>query len=292
MRHCDSVVLLFQGKMSKDVKIEDLELYTILNIPDDSSVQDIKKAYRKTALQCHPDKNPGNKDAAAKFIQLKAILELLINPESRKAYDSLRKAKLQTKLRLERQDSTRKKLREDLERREKESAQNKYDSRTEEERLRAEIERLRKEGKRQIEEEMEAMQKKLLEDLEEEARQAASQSSIYRMKLKWKKSDPTYNEKSLNEIFSKFGTLSALVVSKKGGSALLEYQDLHVARLSARHAVTIQENPIQATPIGWTIEDPVPMPAQGDMNEDEFEELVFKRMRAAQVYQSQKSDAN
>jgi DnaJ homolog subfamily C member 17 len=276
----------------KDVKIEDLELYTILNVPDDASVQDIKKAYRKTALQCHPDKNPGNKDAASKFIQLKAILELLINPESRKTYDLLRKAKLQTKLRLEKQDSKRKKLREDLERREQESALNKYDSRSEEVRLRAEIERLRKEGKRQIEEEMEAMQKKLLEDLEEEARLAASESSIYRMKLKWRKSDPTYNEKSLNEIFSKFGALSALVVSKKGGSALLEYHDLHVARLSARHAMAILENPIEATPIGWTIEDPIPMPAQGDMDEDDFEELVFKRMRAAQVYQSQKSEAN
>lgn len=278
--------------MSKDVKIEDLEVYTILNVPEDATVQDIKKAYRKTALQCHPDKNPGNKDAAAKFIQLKAVLELLINPESRKVYDSLRKARLQTKLRLEKQDSKRKKLREDLERREKESAQNRYDTRSDEERLKAEIERLRKEGKRQIEEEMEAMQKKLLEDLEEEARQAACESSIYRMKLKWRKSDPTYNEKSLNEMFSKFGALSALVVSKKGGSALLEYNDLHVARLSARHVMTILGNPIEVTPIGWTIEDPISMPVQGDMDEDDFEELVFKRMRAAQVYQSQKSEAN
>lgn len=278
--------------MSKDEKIEDLELYTILNIPDDASVQDIKKAYRKTALQCHPDKNPGNKDAAAKFIQLKAVLELLINPESRRVYDSLRKARLQTKIRLEKQDSKRKKLREDLERREKESALNKYDARSEEERLKAEIDRLRKQGKRQIEEEMEAMQKKLLEDLEEEARLAACESSIYRMKFKWRKADPTYNEKSLNEMFSKFGTLSALVVSKKGGSALLEYNDLHVARLSARHAMSISGNPIEVTPIGWTIEDPIPVPVQGDVNEDDFEELVFKRMRAAQQYQSEKADTN
>jgi len=156
--------------MSKEEKIEDLELYAILNVAEDASVPDIKKAYRKAALQCHPDKNPGNKDAASKFIQLKAVLELLLNAESRNAYDALRRARLQNKLRLERQDSKRKKLREDLERRERDSAQGKADTRSEEQRLKAEIERLRKESKRQVQEEMDAVQKKLLEDLEEEAK--------------------------------------------------------------------------------------------------------------------------
>jgi DnaJ homolog subfamily C member 17 len=275
--------------MAKEEKIEDLELYTILNVPEDASLQDIKKAYRKSALQCHPDKNPGNKDAAAKFIQLKAILELLINPESRKAYDALRKARLQAKLRLERQDSKRKKLREDLERREKESAHNKYDTRTEEERLRAEIERLRKESKRQVEEELAAVQKKLLEDLAEEARRAG-ELSAYRMKLKWNKSNPKYNEDSITALLSKFGAVSALVISKKGGSALAEYGDLHVARCTAQSVGALPGNPIEITPIGWTVEEPVPEPVQGDMEEDDFEELVFKRMHAAQVFQANKSN--
>ncbi|XP_059478469.1 dnaJ homolog subfamily C member 17 [Neocloeon triangulifer] len=278
--------------MPKEDSVEDLDVYAILGVPDEASVQDIKKAYRKVALQCHPDKNPDNPNAAKQFIQLAAVLKLLLDPASRNAYDALRKARLQTKLRLERQDSKRKKLREDLERREKESAQNRLDTRTEEQRLKAEIERLRKESSRQLEEEIEAMQKKLLEEIEEEAKRAASDSSIYRMKLKWKKSDTRYDENTLKEMFSKLGTLSALVVSKKGGSALLEYNDLHVARLSARSALELPGKPLEVTPIGWSIEEPKPEPVTDDVEGDDFEELVFKRMRAAQVYQSQSKEGD
>ena len=40
----------------------------------------IKKAFRKKALVCHPDKNPDNPQAAAEFDQLKKILEVLLDP--------------------------------------------------------------------------------------------------------------------------------------------------------------------------------------------------------------------
>ncbi|XP_065338670.1 dnaJ homolog subfamily C member 17 [Cloeon dipterum] len=275
--------------MSKDENIEDLEIYSILNVAEDASVDEIKKAYRKAALQCHPDKNPDNPNAAKQFIQLASILKLLLDPASRKTYDSLRKARLQAKLRVERQDSKRRKLREDLERRERESASNKYDRRTEEERLKAEIERLRKENARHLEEEVAAMQKKLLEEIEEEAKRAATESSIYRIKLKWKKSNPSYNQETLTELFSKFGPLSAIVVSKKGGSALLEYSDIHIARLSAQHAAGMPGNPLEVNPIGWSLQEPIPEPVADEMDDDDYEELVFKKMRAAQAYQSQNS---
>lgn len=39
----------------------------------------IKKAYRKKALKCHPDKNPDNPEAAEEFNQLKKILEVLLD---------------------------------------------------------------------------------------------------------------------------------------------------------------------------------------------------------------------
>lgn len=39
----------------------------------------IKKAYRKKALKCHPDKNPDNPEAAAEFDQLQKILEVLLD---------------------------------------------------------------------------------------------------------------------------------------------------------------------------------------------------------------------
>lgn len=40
----------------------------------------IKKSFRKKALDCHPDKNPDNPDAADQFDRLKKILEILLDP--------------------------------------------------------------------------------------------------------------------------------------------------------------------------------------------------------------------
>jgi hypothetical protein len=54
------------------------QYYTILGIPQDSSKNDIKKAYRKLAMIYHPDKNDNGKDAERKFIQLTEAYEILI----------------------------------------------------------------------------------------------------------------------------------------------------------------------------------------------------------------------
>ena len=64
-----------------------MDYYEVLGIKKDSSAQDIKKAYRKLAMKYHPDRNPDDKDAEAKFKEAKEAYEILSNSQKRSAYD-------------------------------------------------------------------------------------------------------------------------------------------------------------------------------------------------------------
>jgi molecular chaperone DnaJ len=63
------------------------DLYEILEISKNATADEIKKAYRKKAIQFHPDKNPGNKEAEENFKEAAEAYEILSNPEKRKRYD-------------------------------------------------------------------------------------------------------------------------------------------------------------------------------------------------------------
>lgn len=63
------------------------DYYELLHVSHDSSADEIKKAYRRLAIQFHPDKNPGNKEAEDKFKEASEAYEVLSNPEKRGIYD-------------------------------------------------------------------------------------------------------------------------------------------------------------------------------------------------------------
>ena len=63
------------------------DYYATLGVTPETSAEDLKKAYRKLALQYHPDRNPDNPDAEARFKELSEAYAVLSDPEKRARYD-------------------------------------------------------------------------------------------------------------------------------------------------------------------------------------------------------------
>ena len=66
---------------------EKRDYYEVLEVPKTATAEEIKKAYRKKAIQYHPDKNPGDKEAEEKFKEAAEAYEVLSDPQKRARYD-------------------------------------------------------------------------------------------------------------------------------------------------------------------------------------------------------------
>lgn len=312
-------------------KYSDIDLYGLLNVTIDATENEvsvsetiiflfqtsfacfqIRKAYRKKALECHPDKNPDNPKAAELFLELSKALEILSDESARAAYDRVLNARKAAALRHQQLDSKRKKLIEDLNRREKEAnallAKNQMystETKTPEELLKDEVDRLRKEGSRLLEEEQELMRKQLAEDRVKTATNTTTKwdSAQHRIKIKWKaeKSDDTnggYTEDVLRKFLQKYGDIVALVVSpKKRGSALVEFNSQDAAEMAVAYEKGNMENPLT---LEWIGDAPASKRALSTgsttVTDNDYESLVLRQMRQAQerkrlIDQMMKEDA-
>ena len=63
------------------------DYYEVLGVERGADEKEIKKAYRRMAMKCHPDRNPGDSEAEAKFKELSEAYEVLADGQKRAAYD-------------------------------------------------------------------------------------------------------------------------------------------------------------------------------------------------------------
>ncbi|CAG9583246.1 unnamed protein product [Danaus chrysippus] len=270
-------------------KIEDVDLYAILDIQITATDSEIKKAYRKKALQCHPDKNPDNPKAAETFHELSHALEILTDKAARAAYDKVLKAKAAAKLRHQELDSKRRKLKEDLERREREAAAGSKDNLTDEQKLAEEIKRLQREGSRLLQEEQQRMKEEIHKSMKNLS-EPVWDSSLNRIKISWKaeKSDPDnggYNETNLRTFLKKYGTITALIMSPaKKGSALVEFGTKEASEMAVEFEKGLQDNPLT---LKWLHKKPI-LKTKKDLQytntlvtDRDYESLVLTKMRQA-----------
>ncbi|NXW63024.1 DJC17 protein, partial [Eurystomus gularis] len=267
----------------------------------------VKKAYRQKALTCHPDKNPDNPRAAEVFHQLSQALAVLTDAAARAAYDKVRKAKKQAAERTQKLDEKRKKVKLDLEAREREAQT--HDSEDEEIRttrsLEQEIIRLREEGSRQLEEQQRLIREQIRLEREQHnalqnrmERNGAEGRITPKLKLKWKcgKEDETrggYSKDVLLQILQKYGdVLNLLISSRKTGSAVVEFATVKAAEMAVKNEVGLINNPLK---ISWLEGQPrsspsavlsdsssQPRPSQASVvSERDYESLVMMRMRQA-----------
>ncbi|CAJ1073791.1 dnaJ homolog subfamily C member 17 [Xyrichtys novacula] len=242
-----------------------MDLYGLLDIDSTATTTEIKKAYRKKALTCHPDKNPDNPQAVELFHQLSQALEVLTDAAAKAAYDKICAAKKQAEERNRKLDDKRKKIKLDLEARERlaeSQTQEEVQTRT----LEEEIVRLREEGSRQLEEEQRLIREQIQREREAQQQQQTggytpassrvegSSNVTPKLKLKWKckKDDETnggYSQDVLFRLLQKYGdVLHVIVSSKKKGSALVEFATVRAAELAVKYERGLSENPLK---ISW-----------------------------------------
>jgi curved DNA-binding protein len=65
------------------------DYYKTLGVERSASADDIRKAYRKLAMQYHPDRNPGNKESEEKFKEINEAYQVLNDPQKRARFDQL-----------------------------------------------------------------------------------------------------------------------------------------------------------------------------------------------------------
>ncbi|KAL4957727.1 hypothetical protein BDW69DRAFT_155909 [Aspergillus filifer] len=227
------------------------DFYALLDISPAASPTEIRRAYRRTALKYHPDKitNPTQSDID-KFHLLQIANDVLSDPAVRQLYDNAREARERKKREHDMLDAAKRKMKEDLEARERAGARaagmeqrgvkRAWGATVDdtEEKLAREIERIAEDGRRRRREAEEKLKKEVEEDeaqirAEEEARQQERDHSAKRVdrsheggmnvpeqeravKVRWVREGrgTDLDKVRLTALFSPFGKIESVLVLK------------------------------------------------------------------------------
>ena len=144
-----------------------IDFYDLLGVSFETSQEEIKRAWRKTALKYHPDKVGPDPAAKEKFHLAQVGYDLLSDPSSKAIYDNARTARIQRQRQNELFEGRRRQMKDDLEARERGIKRPRDEYEGEEEKLEREIRRLAEDGKRRRKEREEALRRELQRDAEQ-----------------------------------------------------------------------------------------------------------------------------
>ncbi|KAI9837283.1 MAG: hypothetical protein M1819_000357 [Sarea resinae] len=142
------------------------DFYALLGVTSTTPESDIRRAYRKTALKYHPDKNADNPAAVETFHLLQIAYDVLSDPAAKVAYDNARAARVQKQRQDDLLQGRRRQMKEDLEMRERGFKRKRDEEVDAEEALAREIRRLAEDGKRRRREREEKLRRDQLEEEE------------------------------------------------------------------------------------------------------------------------------
>ncbi|KAH0014539.1 DnaJ-domain-containing protein, partial [Aureobasidium melanogenum] len=209
-----------------------VDYYELLGITfENSSESDIRRAYRRTALKYHPDKNADKPDIVEKFHLLQIANDVLSSPEYKAIYDNARRAKQEREERHQAFEGRRRQMKEDLENRENASLKRKHQEEEEGDKLQREIQRLAADGKRRRLERQEQLNRERLEEEERLDRERNGYPSpqtqsipsqggtgvadIDRsIKVVWSRESEAIDKQRLTSMFTSFGKLQDVVILK------------------------------------------------------------------------------
>lgn len=234
-------------------------------------------------------------------------MEILTDEKARSTYDKYQQAKRAAQLRNDQLDIKRRKLKQDLEARERNvGVKDDKQFANAGEALSAEIDRLRKEGSRLLEEEQRLMRDHISKGT---SIVTESEPSSYRIKLKWKvPKEGTvvgYTVETLKKYLQKYGEIGEILLLKdKKGCALVEFKSKESAEMAIAYETGDLQNPLKISWIGGggdgkpTSHRPLisqPSTTTAASSTD-FESLVLRNLRQAEerkrlIEQMEREDA-